>query len=58
MIKKFLCLIQPRVEGSVEIRSKDGSILSIALVSIALYRTDTIHPPSTKPGINAPKYVW
>ncbi|KAG5361902.1 Arrestin family protein 1 [Yarrowia sp. C11] len=45
----------PRLEGSVEIRSKDGSLQKISLVSIALYRTDTIHAPSSKPGINAPK---
>lgn len=45
----------PRLEGSVEIRSKDGSLQQISLVSIALYRTDSIHAPSSKPGINAPK---
>lgn len=45
----------PRLEGTVEIRSKDASQLQITLVSIALYRTDIIHTPSNKPGITAPK---
>jgi Arrestin (or S-antigen), C-terminal domain len=45
----------PRLEGTVEVRSKDGSLLYITLVTIALYRTDVIHPPSNKPGISGPK---
>lgn len=45
----------PRLQGTVEIRTKDGSLLYITLVTIALYRTDIIHPPSNKPGISGPK---
>ncbi|ODQ66811.1 hypothetical protein NADFUDRAFT_50715 [Nadsonia fulvescens var. elongata DSM 6958] len=45
----------PRLEGIVEIRSKDADSVLISRVSIALYRTDTINPPSNKPTINGPK---
>lgn len=39
----------------VEIRSTSLNILHITQVFIALYRTDSIQPPSNKPGINGPK---
>lgn len=50
----------PRIEGSIEIRSKDpasSAIMSVVYVAVALYRTDCIHPPSNKPkpGIAIPK---
>lgn len=45
----------PRIEGTVEIRSRDYSLLPIALVTLALYRTDIIHAPLNTPGITAPK---
>lgn len=50
----------PRLEGCIEIRSKDTTstaIMSLVYVAIALYRTDCIHPPSNKPkpGIAIPK---
>uniref|UniRef100_A0A060T2S5 ARAD1C30734p n=1 Tax=Blastobotrys adeninivorans TaxID=409370 RepID=A0A060T2S5_BLAAD len=46
----------PRLEGVVEIRTKDETVpLQIAMVNLALYRTDVIHPPSNKPGISGPR---
>lgn len=45
----------PRLEGTVEIRSRDATPMQINLATVALYRTDTIHPPSNKPGISGPR---
>lgn len=40
----------PRIEGSVEIRSSDLSVMAISQVHVALYRTDSISIPSSRPG--------
>ncbi|ANB15363.1 hypothetical protein AWJ20_2990 [Sugiyamaella lignohabitans] len=47
----------PRIEGTVEIRPKTLSISSLLIssVKVTLFRTDSIHPPSNKTGINAPR---
>lgn len=45
----------PRLEGTAEIRSRDGGALQITMVTLALYRTDVVHAPSNKPGIAGPK---
>lgn len=45
----FLTLVQPRLEGTVEIRSPSLTVLQISQVYVALYRTDTINVPSARP---------
>lgn len=46
----------PRLEGTVEVRSKDTHTpLQITTVTLALYRTDIVHTPTNKPGISGPK---